>query len=226
MKVRLLFFAVLRDIAGTDETELDLPDGTTAQAVWESLRSRHPQLGGYAQPPMTAINEEYTSAGAVLRDGDAVIYDSLAIMEYANELDGGALLPADRKVRAQARALLAWQHAGLSGICPRLSFESAFYSERRAMDAGEVEGCQRLFGVFEATLQQSGGPYLFATLSLADLALVPTLVRLLAHGPDLGAWPRSQAWSELLLGRQSVREWMDEARQLPPVLLDDYLPAR
>jgi molybdopterin converting factor subunit 1 len=74
MKVRLLFFAVLRDIAGTGETELDLPDGTTAQAVWESLRSRHPQLAGYATAPMTAINEEYASADAVLREGDDLAF--------------------------------------------------------------------------------------------------------------------------------------------------------
>jgi molybdopterin converting factor subunit 1 len=74
MKVRLLFFAVLRDIAGTGETELDLPDGTTARAVWESLRARHAQLADYATPPMTAINEEYASADAVLRDGDELAF--------------------------------------------------------------------------------------------------------------------------------------------------------
>ncbi|MEA2491864.1 MAG: MoaE-MoaD fusion protein [Acidobacteriota bacterium] len=74
MKVRLLFFAVLRDIAGTGETELDLPDGTTARAVWESLRVRHAQLADYATPPMTAINEEYASADAVLREGDELAF--------------------------------------------------------------------------------------------------------------------------------------------------------
>jgi molybdopterin converting factor subunit 1 len=74
MKVRLLFFAVLRDIAGTGETELELAEGTTAQDVWESLRARHPQLAGYAQPPMTAVNEEYASSQTVLREGDELAF--------------------------------------------------------------------------------------------------------------------------------------------------------
>jgi sulfur-carrier protein len=74
MKVRLLFFAVLRDIAGTDATELDLADGTTAAEVWQSLRSRHAELAHYTQPPMAAINEEYAPANAVLRDGDELAF--------------------------------------------------------------------------------------------------------------------------------------------------------
>jgi len=74
MRVRLLFFAVLRDIAGTNETELDLPSVTRAADVWQRLRAEHPQLAGYAQPPMTAINETYASADAVLREGDELAF--------------------------------------------------------------------------------------------------------------------------------------------------------
>jgi len=74
MRVRLLYFAVLRDIAGTNETDLELPEGTRAADVWQRLRGEHPQLAGYAQPPMTAINESYASADAVLRDGDELAF--------------------------------------------------------------------------------------------------------------------------------------------------------
>lgn len=74
MKVRLLYFAVLRDIAGTDEAELDLAEGTTANDVWQTLRARHPQLGDYQLPPMTAINEDYATPDAVLRDGDELAF--------------------------------------------------------------------------------------------------------------------------------------------------------
>lgn len=121
------------------------------------------------------------AAVPVLVDGDAVVYDSLAIMEYANDLCGGALLPADVRQRAQARALLAWQHAGLSGLCPRLSFESAFHPERRAMTAIEQEQARRIFAAWEQALVRGDGPWLMGPLSLPDLAFVPTVVRLLAH---------------------------------------------
>jgi len=162
------------------------------------------------------------AAVPVLVDDGVVIFDSLAIMEYANDLAGGRLLPADARARAHVRSLLAWQHAGLSGICAGLSFESAFYPERRAMTARESGEARRFFGACQEELARSGGPWLAGELSLADLAFVPTVVRLVAHAPDLSAWPRVAGWIEALLGRESVAEWMDEARALPPILFDEY----
>lgn len=158
----------------------------------------------------------------VLVDGEVVIYDSLAIMEYANELAGGTLLPADVRQRAHTRSLVAWQHAGLSNLCPRLSFESAFYPDKRAMTAQEVADAARILTVWEHELGRSGGPWLMGELSLADLAFVPTVVRLTSHNPVLQQWPLAAGWTQRLLGRASVREWMDEAGTLPVVRLDDY----
>jgi molybdopterin converting factor subunit 1 len=74
MKVRLLFFAVLRDIAGTGERELAIDEGTTAIDVWETLRRSYAKLADYAQPPMIAINESYASPDAVLREGDELAF--------------------------------------------------------------------------------------------------------------------------------------------------------
>lgn len=74
MKVRLLFFAVLRDIAGADERELTLAEGTTAAEVWQWLRSTYEKLADYTQPPMIAINETYATPEAVLREGDELAF--------------------------------------------------------------------------------------------------------------------------------------------------------
>ena len=74
MKVRLLFFAVLRDITGTDARELSLPVGATAGDVWRSLREGYGQLAEYAQPPMIAVNESYAGPDTVLRDGDELAF--------------------------------------------------------------------------------------------------------------------------------------------------------
>lgn len=74
MRVRLLLFAVLRDIIGSDEQLLELPSGTSAQEVWSSLRDRHPQLRSYDRPPMTAINLEYVSSDTTLAEGDELAF--------------------------------------------------------------------------------------------------------------------------------------------------------
>ena len=171
---------------------------------------------------------EFSPPGAVpvLVDGDTVIYDSLAIMEYANDLSGGRLLPKNLKARAHARSLASWQHAGLSGLCPRLSFESSFYPDRRSMSDEEISESRRIFDVWEQELSQSHGPYLVGELSLADLCFVPSVLRLTSHMPSLGPWPLSKAWTKALFGRPTVKEWLAEATPLPPVRLDGYRDQR
>ena len=74
MKVRLLYFAVLRDITGRNEAEVSLGEGTRAGDVWESMRRDYRQLAPYEHPPMIAINESYATPDTLLRDGDELVF--------------------------------------------------------------------------------------------------------------------------------------------------------
>ena len=163
------------------------------------------------------------AAVPVLVTDRTTIFDSLAIMEFASESGKESLLPADIELRARTRSFVAWQHSGLSNICPRLSFESSFYPDRRALTEAEVIDCNRLFAVLENELANNGGSYLFGELSLGDLALVPTVVRLDSHNPDLSGWPLTKQWFKRVLSRETVCEWLNEARLLPHIWFDDYL---
>ncbi|MGA9573098.1 MAG: glutathione S-transferase family protein [Lysobacterales bacterium] len=160
----------------------------------------------------------------VLVTKSATIFDSSAIMEFASEQGKQPLLPVNSALRARVRSFVAWQHSGLSGICPRLSFESAFYPKRRELLDEETSDCNRLFSAFENELTAHGGPYLFGDLTLADLAFAPTVVRLDAHKPVFENSPQTKRWFEAVLSRDSVREWLEEARNLPHIWLDGYLP--
>src|SRR5690606_15408957 len=104
---------------------------------------------------------EFSPPGAVpalVVDG-TVLFASLAIMEYADDLRGCCLLPPDAKARAHTSSLVAWQHSGLSNLCPGLSFESSFYPDRRRMTEDEVAQSARVFRSWEDELGRSGGPY-------------------------------------------------------------------
>lgn len=166
---------------------------------------------------------EFSPPGAVpvLVEGEVVIFDSMAIMEYANEIGDGNLLPENVHDRARCRSFLSWQHSGLSGLCPRLSFESSFYPTKRRMTEAEVSDAGRIFEAWETELHRSGGPFLFSSLSLADLSFVPTILRICSHQPDLTHWPRTRDWIDRILQRPSVREWLSEAESLAPVIQDD-----
>lgn len=74
MKVRLLYFAVLRDITGSGEEQIDIPEGTRASDLWSSLRQKHRRLAAYERQPMTAINQSYAAADQLLHDGDEVAF--------------------------------------------------------------------------------------------------------------------------------------------------------
>jgi molybdopterin converting factor subunit 1 len=74
MTIRLLYFAVLRDIAGRDEEEVSVPDGATPRDVWQNLRNSYAKLASYLEPPMSAINERYASPDTALRDGDELAF--------------------------------------------------------------------------------------------------------------------------------------------------------
>lgn len=74
LKVRLLFFAVLREIAGRSEEVVELPEGSRAGDVWQRLRDEHASLRDYIHPPMIAVNESYVGVDELLRDGDELAF--------------------------------------------------------------------------------------------------------------------------------------------------------
>jgi molybdopterin converting factor subunit 1 len=74
MKVRLLYFAVLRDIIGESASDVTLDEGTRPRDVWARLRETYPRLAGYQHPPLTAVNESYVSPDEPLRDGDELVF--------------------------------------------------------------------------------------------------------------------------------------------------------
>ena len=90
------------------------------------------------------------------------------------------------------------------------------------MTPEEQAGAARLFAVWERELDGSGGPFLTGQLSLADLAFVPTIQRLISHMPSLEAWPRASRWVARMLALDSVSQWLEEAYALPEVRLADY----
>ncbi|MFC0351957.1 glutathione S-transferase family protein [Undibacterium danionis] len=163
------------------------------------------------------------AAVPVLLVDSQVIFDSLAIMEFANEIGSKSLLPPDSPTRARVRSMVAWQHAGLSNLCPHLFFESAFYPDKRALSENEKKQIKFLFTVWEKQLSASNGPYLFGDISLADLSLVPTIIRIFRHQPDFTLFPRVASWGSQLMQRASVQEWLSDADRLEPVWYDDYL---
>jgi molybdopterin converting factor subunit 1 len=72
MRVRALYFAVVRERLGRDADDVELPAGATAAELLRELERRHPVLGGLRAALKVAVNEEFAPLERVLADGDVV----------------------------------------------------------------------------------------------------------------------------------------------------------
>ena len=72
MKIKVLFFGLLKDVCGRSEEGLELPDGATAGAVFEHYARLFPRLEGMAKSTVLALNHEFSAPDALLSEGDEV----------------------------------------------------------------------------------------------------------------------------------------------------------
>jgi molybdopterin converting factor subunit 1 len=73
MRVRVLYFAVLKDVFGREREELELSDGATVKGLLEGLAERGTGVAGRLWDSIAvAVNQEYAQGDVVLRDGDEV----------------------------------------------------------------------------------------------------------------------------------------------------------
>lgn len=72
MKLRVLFFSVLRDITGTDEILIEMPGGSTLADLLAQVESRWPKLRDWAPSMLLALDQTYVKRDAVLHDGAEV----------------------------------------------------------------------------------------------------------------------------------------------------------
>ena len=65
-RVKLLFFATLRDRAGTRSMELDVPEDLTIQGLKEKISVEYPNLKESMSSVLITINREYAFDEAVI----------------------------------------------------------------------------------------------------------------------------------------------------------------
>ena len=72
MKLRVLFFSVLKDITGTDEIALELPAGSTLSTLLDQIEARWPKMRDWAGSMLLAVDQTYVKRNAALHDGAEV----------------------------------------------------------------------------------------------------------------------------------------------------------
>lgn len=72
VKVKVCYFAVLRDLVGAREEEIEIPDGARVTDLLHQLAETHQSLQGVVDRVAVARNHQYAEHTDVLRDGDEI----------------------------------------------------------------------------------------------------------------------------------------------------------
>ncbi|USQ94796.1 glutathione S-transferase family protein [Caulobacter sp. RL271] len=151
-----------------------------------------------------------------LKDGDLVVWDSLAICEYlAETFPDAKLWPTDPALRALGRSAAAEMHSGfqsLRGECPMALNEAP-----RKLDISEAtqKDVRKIVERWNQLLNRSGGPFLLGEWSIADAFYTPVATRFRTyeiHLSDYGDAGAAGAYAERLLETPEFLEWERAAK--------------
>jgi glutathione S-transferase len=148
----------------------------------------------------------YSPAGKVpvLKDGETVVWDSLAILEYLAEKQP-QLWPADAAERARARALAAEMHSGF----PSVRTHMCMNVRRRYPGKGRTPEVLGEIRRIEAIWAQAKGPFLFGAFGAVDAMYAPVVLRFRTYGVEVS----NRAYAEAMLGLPAMKEWIAAAER-------------
>jgi glutathione S-transferase len=164
---------------------------------------------------------KYSPSGKLpaLIDGEVVVWESLAIIEYLVEkFPDAGLWPKDTAARARARAAANEMHGGFAGLRRALpmNMRRTFAEVRFDDEVGaEVNRIQAIWR--DARRSCAGacgeGPFLMGAFSAIDAMFAPVAIRFAGYTVDLES--QAQAYVDAVLAHPFVIEWRDAALAEP-----------
>lgn len=74
MKVRVKFFAILREKVGAAEITREISEGSTVADLWQALQKDYPKLDVPGIRLLYAVNQNYVKPDHALKDQDEVVF--------------------------------------------------------------------------------------------------------------------------------------------------------
>jgi glutathione S-transferase len=148
----------------------------------------------------------------ILWDNEAVVWDSLAIIEYlADKVGRDRFWPKDDAARAMARSMVAEMHSSYMALrreCPmniRNRVQGISLGEEVHADIVRI---LTLWAEARARFGK-GGPFLFGTFGAADVIYAPVVSRFLTYG--IGVPGFAQAYMQAVWEHEWMQQWINAA---------------
>lgn len=158
----------------------------------------------------------------VLRQGNEVIWDSLAIAEtVAERWPEKNLWPEDPVARAQARSVSAEMHAGFLTLREAMPMNCRAMGRKVPLPDRLTTDIDRILSIWTNCYGVYGekGRWLFGDFSVADAMFAPVVLRFRTYGINL---PESAShYPRRLLESESLQRWLLDAESEVAVIEND-----
>ncbi|MDE3176021.1 MAG: glutathione S-transferase family protein [Pseudomonadota bacterium] len=151
-----------------------------------------------------------------LIDGDTIVWESLAIIEYlAESFPDLAIWPREKRARALARSLANEMHGGftaLRGHCPTQFLRPVRKKALTEAVEADVARIEAAWGDARARFG-AGGPFLFGAFSAADAMFAPVVNRF--HTYDIDVAAPTRAYMAAIMALPAWKAWIAGAEGEP-----------
>jgi len=145
----------------------------------------------------------------VLKDGELLIWDTLAILEYVSETYlGSAGWPEDRGARAVARSVSNEMHSSFGDLRNKIPMNCRKKSLSIKLSSAAMADIERVKLLWCQCRTQFGqeGEWLFGRYFIADAMFAPIALRFDGYNIPLG--DIENAYVQSVLGQSSIQEWI------------------
>lgn len=158
----------------------------------------------------------YSPSGKVpvLIDGDAHIWDSLAILEYLAELHPSTHgWPKNIKERATARSLAAEMHSGFQALRKHCGMNCRRPPKAKELSDDVLKDITRIRKIWQECRAYYGneGPWLLGHFGILDAMYAPVALRFHIYQLDAGAVELE--YVNTVLNHFAIQEWIEAGKQ-------------
>lgn len=161
----------------------------------------------------------------ILWDGEAVVWDSLAIVEYLNDKTGNTRFwPADPAARAMARSMAAEMHSSFAALRRKHSMNVRQIYPPAPVDEDVATDLARIMELWAQARARYGGaePFLFGAFGAADIMFAPVVTRIVTYSLPV---PRfAQGYMLAVLQHPYMQDWIAGAQEEDWVIEKFELP--
>lgn len=177
------------------------------------------------QPDTKDRIRAYSPTGLVpvLIDGDAVVWESVAILSHlADVFPDKPVWPQGKAARAHAKSISLEMHAGFQALrsaCP-MNLGKRFAPRDFGPDvAANIERLEDMWRDARARFAGDSEPFLFGSFSAADAMYAPVATRLDTYSFEVA--DDTRAYMDAVLSHPAFQAWRTDALK-EPWTIDDY----